>query len=154
MWKTNPHPWELRLQFPEEARALEDVFIEDELKGLGLMYKKARSKRKTTFKIALTNSMELWISPIDVGPQGQSEWITWHEPHHHSHSTRSSIPELLISIRACVQLISKECGKAQVLHTFTNLQNNLEDLIRSSLICIHRDYGHQLSPLLKKIDSK
>jgi hypothetical protein len=149
MWKMNPHPWQMRLQFPEEARELEDVFLDEEITNLGLKYKKTKLKRKTIFKIPLTNGMELWISPTDVGPKGQFEWISWYEPHNHSHQPNPSIPKYLISIRACVQLVCRDTGKNEVIHTFTNLQDNLEDLIRSSLVFIHRDLGYQLSPIVK-----
>jgi hypothetical protein len=151
MWKNTPDPWELRQMFPEEARLLEDYFLLTELRSLEVVFTKSRLKKATIFKVALSDSYELWISPVDIGPRGQTEWFTWHKPHNHNspHQPNSKAPEYQMSIRACIQLVKKDQKKIIVRHSFTNAQETIEDLLRSSLMCIHRDIGLQLLPIIK-----
>lgn len=151
MWKNTPNPWELRQIFPEEARLLEDYYLLTELQSLEVVFIKSKLKKSTIFKVALNDPYELWVSPVDIGPQGQSEWFSWFKPHNHispQHSN-SKAPEYEMSIRAYIQLIKKDHEKNIVHHSFTNAQETIEDLLRSSLICIHRDTGLQLSPITK-----
>ena len=151
MWKNIPDPWELRLMFPEEARLLEDVYLLDELQSLGISFSKLKLKKSTTFKIALNDPYELWVSPVDIGPCGQTEWFTWHKPNHRNPDQQNSfnLPEYQMHIRACIQLIRKDDQKNVVFHSFTNAQDSIEDLLRSSLMCIHRDIALQLTPVIK-----
>jgi len=151
MWKNTPDPWELRQMFPEEARLLEDYFLLSELRSLEVVFTKSRLKKATIFKVALNDSYELWVSPVDIGPRGQTEWFTWYKPHNHNslHQPNSKAPEYQMSIRACIQLVKRDEKKIVVRHSFTNAQETIEDLLRSSLMCIHRDIGLQLSPIIK-----
>jgi hypothetical protein len=151
MWKDIPDPWELRQMFPEEARLLEDIYLLDELASLEIIFSKSKLKRSTIFKIELNDRYELWVSPVDVGPRGQSEWFSWHKPHHQNTNQQniSKVPEYQISIRACIQLVQKDGKKNVTLHSFTNAAETFQDLLRSSLMGIHRDIGLQLSPVIK-----
>ena len=136
MWKNTPDPWELRQMFPEEARLLEDYFLLTELRSLEVVFTKSRLKKATIFKVALTDSYRLWVSPVDIGPRGQTEWFTWHKPHNHNspHQPNSKAPEYQMSIRACIQLVKEDQKKIVVRHSFTNAQETIEDLLRSSLM--------------------
>jgi len=155
MWKNNPDPWELRQMFPEEARLLEDTLLNEELNSLQIAFGKSKLKRSTTFKISLADNYELWISPVDIGPGGQAEWFTWHRVQHSPDAQSSSdMPNYHMSIRAYIQLVSKSSGKNVIVHSFTNAQGCLEDLIRSSLNVIHRDLGLQLNPIRKSMQQR
>jgi len=156
MWKINPDPWELRQMFPEVARLLEDTYLNEDLLGLEIVFNKSKLKKSTTFKIQLNDAHDLHISPVDIGPCGQTEWFTWHRAHqsHADQQIDPNSPVYNMSIRAYIQLVNKVDGKKTIIHSFTNCQNSFEELIRSSLHVIRRDLGLQLSPISKSIQQR
>lgn len=150
MWDETPSSWQLRMAFPQEAKALEDIFVADYIQSLGLVSVKIGTRKATKFCIKFEDNYELILSPVDKGADGYSEWFTWHAPVHTHTSTNSDAPMPEPSIRAHIRLLySDEIGRSQI-YSFTNHHENVESLIRSALSSIHRDLGLKLKPLLKK----
>ncbi|CAN2188962.1 hypothetical protein MCERE155_00470 [Candidatus Nanopelagicaceae bacterium] len=150
MWDETPTSWQLRMAFPAEARALEDILISDWLHKLGLMATKVTKSKSSLFRIQLVDNYELQIAPVDKGVNGYAEWFSWHMPSHvHAGEARSEqLPES--SIRAHVQLMySDETGRSQI-YSFTHHHQNVESLIRTALHSIHHDLGLKLKPQLRK----
>jgi hypothetical protein len=150
MWEENLSSWQLRMEYPAEARMLEDIVIADYLHNLGLFTTKLGGSKATKFCIKLDNEFELQISPVDKGRDGYAEWFSWHQPNHeHSgEDCESQMPES--SIRANIKLFySDENGRSEI-YSFTHHHQNVETLIRSALHLIHRDLGYKLSPIVKR----
>ena len=150
MWDETPSSWQLRMAFPQEAKALEDVFVAEYIQSLGLVAVKIGTRKATNFRIKLEDNYELILSPVDKGADGYSEWFSWHTPAHaHTHSN-SAAPMPEPSIRAHIRLLySDENGRSQI-YSFTNHHENVESLIRSALSSIHHDLGLKLKPVIKK----
>ena len=150
MWDETPSSWQLRMAFPEEAKALEDIFVADYIQSLGLVSVKIGTRKATNFRIKLEDNYELILSPVDKGAEGYSEWFTWHEPAHANTNSNSVASMPVPSIRAHIRLFySDETGRSQI-YSFTNHHENVETLIRSALSNIHHDLGLKLKPILKK----
>lgn len=150
MWNETPTSWQLRMAFPAEARALEDILIADWLEGLGLVTAKVTKSKSSLFRIKLIENYELQISPVDKGINGYAEWFSWHTPSHvHAgEAGASQLPES--SIRAHIQLMyCDETGRSQI-YSFTHHHQNVESLIRTALQGIHHDLGLKLKPQLRK----
>lgn len=150
MWDETPTSWQLRMAFPAEARALEDILISDWLQHLGLVATKVAKSKSSVFRIKLVDNYELQISPVDKGVNGYGEWFSWHTPSHvHAGEvTGEQLPES--SIRAHVQLMySDETGRSQIF-SFTHHHQNVESLIRTALHSIHHDLGLKLKPQLRR----
>ena len=150
MWEENLSAWQLRMQYPSEARLLEDIVVADCLSSLGLFATKFGGSKTTHFRIKLDNEFELQISPVDKGRDGYSEWFSWHQPNH-EHSGEDcdgQMPES--SIRANIKLFySDETGRSEI-YSFTHHHQSVETLIRSALNLIHRDLGFKLNPIVKR----
>lgn len=150
MWDETPSAWQLRMAFPQEAKALEDILVAEYIQSLGLFSHKMASRKASSFHIKLEDNYELVISPVDKGADGYSEWFTWHVPSHAHTNAQSASPMPEPSIRAHIRLFySDEIGRSQI-YSFTNHQENVEVLIRAALKNIHQDLGLKLKPLLKK----
>ena len=115
MWDETPSSWQLRMAFPQEAKALEDVFVAEYIQSLGLIAVKIGTRKATNFRIKLEDNYELILSPVDKGADGYSEWFSWHTPAHaHTHSN-SAAPMPEPSIRAHIRLLySDENGRSQI----------------------------------------
>jgi hypothetical protein len=150
MWDETPSAWQLRMAFPQEAKALEDILVAEFLQSLGLLSNKIASRKASSFQIKLEDNYELVISPVDKGAEGYSEWFTWHVPSH-AHINANSAPIMPEpSIRAHIRLFySDEAGRSQI-YSFTNHHENVEVLIRAALNNIHQDLGLKLKPVIKK----
>jgi hypothetical protein len=150
LWNETPTSWQLRMAFPAEARALEDILIADWLEGLGLVTAKVTKSKSSLFRIKLIENYELQISPVDKGINGYAEWFSWHTPSH-VHAGEASARQLPeSSIRAHIQLMySDETGRSQI-YSFTHHHQNVESLIRTALQGIHHDLGLKLKPQLRK----
>ena len=150
MWDETPTSWQLRMAFPAEARALEDVLVSERLRSLGLTATKITKSKSSIFRIKLIENYELQISPVDKGVSGYAEWFSWHAPAH-VHAGQSEVnqfPES--SIRAHIQLMyCDETGRSQI-YSFTHHHQSVESLLRSALQGIHHDLGLKLKPQLKK----
>ena len=150
MWDETPSSWQLRMEFPSVAKALEDTFVADYIHALGLKSTKVASRKCTNFRIQLEDNYELILSPVDKGAEGYFEWFTWHAPVHAQSNSNSAPPMPESSIRAHIRLFySDENGRSQI-YSFTNHHENVETLIRSALRNIHHDLGLKLRPVLKK----
>jgi hypothetical protein len=156
MWKNNPEPWEMRQMFPEEARLLEDAFLIHELRQLEIIFTRIKLKKSTTIRVSLNDSYELLLSPVDKGPEGQAEWFSWHMPHEHNQPNHvpSKVPAYHMSIRASIKLVRKSENGSDLVHSFTNAQSNLEDLLKSSLFFIKKDKGLNLTPICKSTKNR
>ena len=150
MWDETPTSWQLRMAFPQEAKALEDIFVADYIQSLGLVSVKIGTRKATNFRIKLKDSYELVISPVDKGGDGYSEWFTWHVSAHAHTNANCEVRMPEASIRAHIRLFySDEVGRSEI-YSFTNHHENVETLIRSALSMIHHDLGLKLKPILKK----
>ncbi len=150
LWDETPTSWQLRMAFPGEARALEDVLVSEHLRSLGLTATKITKSKSSVFRIKLIENYELQISPVDKGVSGYAEWFSWHAPAHvHAGETElNQLPES--SIRAHIQLMyCDETGRSQI-YSFTHHHQNVESLLRSALHGIHHDLGLKLKPQLKR----
>jgi len=150
MWEENLTAWQLRMQYPSEARLLEDIVVADCLSTLGLLTTKFGGQKTTNFRIKLDGEFELQISPVDKGRDGHAEWFSWHQPNH-EHSSEvcdSQMPES--SIRANIKLYyCDENGRSEI-YSFTHHHQNVETLLRSALNLIHHDLGLKLNPVVKR----
>lgn len=150
MWEENLSAWQLRMQYPGEAKLLEDISVADSLSSLGLLSSKFGGSKTTHFRIKLENEFELQISPVDKGRDGYAEWFSWHLPvHEHSDEVcGAQMPES--SIRANIKLFySDENGRSEI-YSFTHHHQNVETLLRTALNLIHQDLGFKLNPILKR----
>jgi hypothetical protein len=154
MWDETPTSWQLRMAFPREAKALEDIMISEKLQSLGLVTTKLGSSKASNFRIKLEDQYELLISPVDKGADGYSEWFTWNAPvpTQQNNEFENTMPES--SIRAHIQLYySDETGRSQI-YSFTHHHQNVETLIRTALKGIHHDLGLKLKPITRKRKGK
>ncbi len=150
MWDETPSAWQLRMAFPQEAKALEDTFVAEYIQSLGLVSTRIGARKTTNFCIKLEDNYELILSPVDKGAEGYSEWFSWHVPAHAHTNAKSPAPMPEPTIRAHIRLFySDENGRSQI-YSFTNHHENVETLIRSALSNIHHDLGLKLKPVLKK----
>lgn len=150
MWDETPSAWQLRMAFPQEAKALEDTYVAEYIQSLGLVSARIASRKATNFRIKLEDNYELILSAVDKGAEGFSEWFTWHVPAH-AHTNSGSVAQMPEpTIRAHIRLFySDETGRSQI-YSFTNHHENVETLIRSALSNIHHDLGLKLKPVLRK----
>jgi len=150
LWDETPTAWQLRMAFPAEARALEDILMADWLQELGLFATKVTKSKSTLFRIKLVDNYELQISPVDKGASGYAEWFSWHTPSHVHAGEPAGRKVPVSSIRAHVQLMyCDEVGRSQI-YSFTHHHQNVESLIRTALNGIHHDLGLKLKPQLRK----
>jgi hypothetical protein len=151
MWDETPTSWQLRMAFPREARALEDLAVGESLKSLGLLTKRVATRRQTSFRVLLIDNYELQISPVDRGADGLGEWFSWHAPARTRDNKEISTNEILEStIRAHIQLFYSDENGRSLIYSFTHHHQDIESLIRSSLHGIHQDLGLKLKPVLKR----
>jgi hypothetical protein len=88
------------------------------------------------------------LRPTDVGFEGYSEWMSWHEHHDEEHHRR----ELHASVRASVEVTSKRKGTTFQPLTFTVHQKNLEGVIHQALAIIRFHTGKRLAPKFIKVE--
>lgn len=151
MWDETPSSWQLRMAYPQEARALEDLVIGESLRSLGLLTKRVSNRRQTSFRVLLSENYELQISPVDKGADGMGEWFSWHAPARTRDNKTTSKNEVLdSSVRAHIQLFYSDENGRSLIYSFTHHNQDIESLIRSSLISIHQDLGLMLKPVLKR----
>ena len=154
MWDETPTSWQLRMAFPQEAKALEDIMIANRLQSLGLITTKLGSTKASHFRIKLEDQYELLISPVDKGADGYSEWFTWNAHVHSQPANDCENPMPESSIRAHIQLYySDETGRSQI-YSFTHHHQNVETLIRTALKGIQHDLGLKLKPITRKRTGK
>ena len=151
MWDETPSSWQLRMAFPREARALEDLLVGESLRSLGLLAKRVSSRRQTSFRVLLTENYELQISPVDKGAEGLGEWFSWHAPARTRENKAISKNEILeSSVRAHIQLFYSDENGRSLIYSFTHHHQDIESLIRSALNGIHQDLGLKLKPVIKR----
>lgn len=151
MWDETPSSWQLRMAYPQEARALEDLLVGESLRSLGLLTKRVNNRRQTSFRVLLSENYELQISPVDKGADGMGEWFSWHAPARTRERKTNSKNEILdSSVRAHIQLFYGDENGRSCIYSFTHHNQDIESLIRSSLLSIHQDLGLILKPVLKR----
>ena len=64
MWDETPTSWQLRMAFPQEAKALEDIMIANRLQSLGLITTKLGSTKASHFRIKLEDQYELLTDAV------------------------------------------------------------------------------------------
>ena len=58
MWDETPSAWQLRMAFPQEAKALEDILVAEFIQSLGLVSNKIASRKASSFQIKLEDNYE------------------------------------------------------------------------------------------------
>jgi hypothetical protein len=151
MWDETPSSWQLRMAFPREARALEDLLVGESIRSLGLLTKRVTNRRQTIFRVLLTENYELQISPVDKGVDGLGEWFSWHAPARTKENQSITKNEILeSSVRAHIQLFYSDENGRSLIYSFTHHNQDVESLIRTSLHGIHQDLGLKLKPVIKR----
>lgn len=122
--------------------------LQGELEDLLALQGKAVLVGKTAYiRIPLTEQFQITLRPVDVGFDGYSEWMSWHE---HKRDDKQQ-HKVHYSIRASVELTCKRKASAFSPLTFTVHQRNLKNLIRCSLEIIEYHTGKRLAPKFIKI---
>lgn len=147
MWKETPRPVELRKEFPDIALHLESSFVKIGLETLGIKYSVTTQAKQKHFQIELNDNFTLRISPVDKGMQGYGEFLSWYMPSNHA-AEGTIMPSP--SIRAFVQLIENTKDRKVIVYSFTDHQENIEDLIRSSLNYIFHATGRKFRPVMRR----
>jgi hypothetical protein len=138
-----PSDIQVRFAHPDVALLLETVMLQGELEDLlGLQGKTVLADKSAYIRIPLTEQFELTLRPVDLGFEGYSEWMTWHEHSDENNNHR----EIHGSIRASVEVVCKRKGSTFVPLTFTVHKPDLEGVINQALGTIRFHTGRRLAP--------
>ena len=138
-----PSDIQVRFTYPDVALLLETVMLQGELEDLlGLQGKTVLTDKSAYIRIPLTEQFQMTLRPVDVGFEGYSEWMSWHEHHSEDNHCR----EIHASVRASVEVICKRKGSTFAPLTFTVHQKDLEGVISQALGIIRFHTGKRLAP--------
>lgn len=138
-----PSDIQVRFAHPDVALLLETAMLQGELEDLlGLQGKTVIADKSAYIRIPLTEQFQMTLRPVDLGFDGYSEWMTWHEHNDESNNRR----EIHGSIRASVEVICKRKGSTFVPLTFTVHKPDLEGVINQALGTIRFHTGRRLAP--------
>ena len=144
-----PTDIQVRFAYPDIALQLETAMLQGELEDiLGLQGKVVLRDKTAAIQIPLTEQFAMTLRPTDVGFEGYSEWMSWHEHVHENHERK----EILASVRASVEVICKRKGSTFQPLTFTVHQKNLEGVIYQALGIIRFHTGKRLAPKFIKVE--
>ena len=143
-----PSDIQVRYTYPDIALQLETAMLQGELEDiLGLQGSVMLREKTALVRIPLTEQFQMTLRPTDVGFEGYSEWMSWHE----HHDERNHRKEILASVRASVEVVCKRKGSNFKPLTFTVHQKNLEGVIQQALGVIHFHTGKRLAPKFIKV---
>ena len=144
-----PSDIQVRFAYPDVALQLETAMLQGELEDiLGLQGKVVLRNKSALIHIPLTEQFQMTLRPTDVGFEGYSEWMSWHEHIDEKHQRR----EIQGSVRASVEVICKRKGATFQPLTFTVHQKDLEGVIHKSLGIIRFHTGKRLAPKFIKVE--
>jgi len=144
-----PSEIQVRFAYPDIALQLETAMLQGELEDiLGLQGKVILRDKSAIIHVPLTEQFQMTLRPTDVGFEGYSEWMTWHEHHDEEHQRR----EIHSSVRASVEVICKRKGTTFQPLTFTVHQKNLDGVIHQALGIVRFHTGKRLAPKFIKVE--
>lgn len=126
---------------------LDETFLDEFSRNLGIKFQKLPGEKTTRFKYYLEGANHLIITPVDKGPKGYSEWFTWHLPPHDHEADDIACPMPEPTIRAYVQVFIANNGNHKEIASFTLHHENLESLLKTALEIVQKETGHRLSPV-------
>lgn len=153
-FEITPSAGQLRELLPEVAAHMEEDFVVNQLRELGIIFNKRRLKGELIIEIPLSLNFLMRIRAVDVGPGGRKEFITFVRVQQTRMSEKVNQPTIKETIRAHVEITS--CGIDDVFNTFsyTIHEDCVEDLIRSAIEGAYQTRNLMLKPLEKKSSRK
>ena len=146
MWHNTPSPADLRDTFPDVAMFLDTDLIKFELERLGIQNLRRIRKRSVSFELPMHPHHLMRITPVDIGSEGYSEWMTWYWQASEDDEGR----ELAFSIRAHVEIIDVEGDTTKSEVSFTVHNDDIESLIKNAIVGMRHMKGIQLKPMITR----
>ena len=144
MWRNTPSPADLRDAFPDVAMHLDTDLVKFQLQKLGIQNLRRIRKRSVSFDLPMHPHHLMRITPVDIGAEGYSEWMTWYWQSSEDDESR----ELTYSIRAHVEIIDLESDDPKSSVSFTLHNDDVESLIKNAIVGMRHTNGVRLKPVI------
>lgn len=145
-----PTAGQLREMLPEVAAHMEEDFVVNQLRDLGIIFKKRRLNGALVIEIPLTLNFLMRIRAVDVGPGGRNEFITYVRVRQANMGDKVTQPTVKETIRAHVEITSLHADESFNPFSYTLHENSVEDIIRSAIEGTYQTRNLMLRPLDKQ----
>jgi len=149
-FEITPSAGQLRELLPEVAARMEEDFVVNQLRELGIVFSKRRTKGELVIGIPMSPGHIMQIRAVDVGPGGRKEFVTFIRVpaiRMGNKVTKSSVKE---TIRAHVEITSVKEDEVFNTFSYTLHESSMEDIIRSAIEGTYQTRNLMLKPLEKK----
>lgn len=153
-FEITPSAGQLRELLPEVAAHMEEDFVVNQLRELGIIFNKRRLKGELIIEIPLSLNFLMRIRAVDVGPGGRKEFITFVRVQQTRMSEKVNQPIIKETIRAHVEITSRDVDDALNPFSYTLHEDNVEDMIRSAIEGAYQTRNLMLKPLENKSSRK
>jgi len=153
-FEITPSAGQLREMLPEVAAHMEEDFVINQLRKLGIVFTKRRIKGELVIGIPMSPGYLMQIRAVDVGPGGRKEFVTFvRTPQMRvgNKVTKSSIKE---TIRAHVEITSLDESALFNTFSYTLHETNIEDIIRAAIEGTYQTRNLRLKPQIKNSSRK
>ena len=149
-FEITPSPGQLRELLPEVAARMEEDFVVNQLREIGVVFTKRRIKGELVIGIPMTPGHLMQIRAVDVGPGGRKEFVTFVRVPGIRMGNKVTKPTIKETIRAHVEITSVKEDEAFTTFSYTLHESSMEDIIRSAIEGTYQTRNLMLKPLVKK----
>jgi len=149
-FEITPSPGQLRELLPEVAARMEEDFVVNQLREIGVVFTKRRIKGELVIGIPMTPGHLMQIRAVDVGPGGRKEFVTFIRVPAVRMGNKVTKPTIKETIRAHVEITSVKEDEAFTTFSYTLHESSMEDIIRSAIEGTYQTRNLMLKPLVKK----
>lgn len=153
-FEITPSAGQLREMLPEVAAHMEEDFVINQLRELGIVFVQRRRKGELVIEIPLSLNFLMRIRAVDVGPGGRKEFITFVRIQQARMGNKVTQPTVKETIRAHVEIISLEVGDTFDTFSYTLHEDNVEDIIRCAIEGAYQTRNLMLKPVKKRTSGK
>jgi hypothetical protein len=153
-FEITPSPGQLRELLPGVAARMEEDFVVNQLRELGIVFSKRRTKGELVIGIPMTPGHLMQIRAVDVGPGGRKEFVTFVRVPAIRMGNKVTKPSVKETIRAHVEITSVKEDEVFNTFSYTLHESSMEDIIRSAIEGAYQTRNLMLKPLDKKSPRK
>ena len=153
-FEITPSAGQLRELLPEVAARMEEDFVINQLRALGIIFTKRRVKHELVIEIPMTPHYVMRIRAVDVGPGGRKEFVTFVRVQQARIGNKATQPTIKETIRAHVEIVSTKEDDSFTTFSYTLHESSMEDIIRSAIEGTYQTRNLMLKPVEKKTARK
>ena len=149
-FEITPSAGQLREMLPEVASHMEEDFVVNQLRKLGIVFTKRRTRGEVVITIPMNPGHLMQIRAVDVGPGGRKEFVTFVRIQHPGSGSKVTHPIIRETIRVHVEIKSEDSSDSLKTFSYTLHEPSMEDIIRSAIEGAYRTRNLILKPLARK----